>query len=348
MPHDISDSSSTNTKATLHVVSPLTTKVQVPVTGARNTSPGSLTSTLQEDLKNGQITPEQAIEKAFPSPFTHVSDISVDALKITPLKTGFRTLDQHLVLKKHRPELVVVGAGTSHGKSAFMLQVAANVSHQGPVFVYSLEMDERDIKARLLAPRISQPLNRIMSGELSPKKLAEANDSFKAMNLHICTNGRREVSYIQSSCYEMANKVGLPSLIVVDYLQLLRGPVRNMRTSEIAEILGVLKGLAKEMKCPVLIGSQLNRNCERRGKQSENEKGTGMGDYMPIKADLMDSGSIEHDADVIMFISRQYVYDRTRPNEADFVIAKNRNGQLWTGIMQFTGELCCFLERESL
>jgi replicative DNA helicase len=126
----------------------------------------------------------------------------------------------------------------------------------------------------------------------------------------------------------------------------MRGPSKSTRTAEIAEILGSLKELAKSLRCPILIGSQLNRECERRGKQIQMERG--MGDYKPIKSDLMDSGSIEHDADVIMFISRQYVYDRSRPGEADFVIAKNRNGKLYDGILGFKGEFCSFFEMGGL
>lgn len=120
-----------------------------------------------KQLKDGEITPEQAVEDAFPSPFIRIQDISVEDLSVEPLSTGFKVLDDNLFLKEGRPELVVVGAGTSHGKSAFMLQLAANVSQKGPVPFFSLEMDERDIKARLLAPRINTPSPR-SSGTRSP------------------------------------------------------------------------------------------------------------------------------------------------------------------------------------
>lgn len=331
-------------KATFPAPSAPTTKDSQTPTAETSTPPKSSNVTLMQQLKDGKLTPEEAINNAFPSPFTHVKDVSVEQLRIEALTTRFKFLDNNLVFKKGRPELVVVGAGTSHGKSAFMLQVAANISEQGPVFVYSLEMDERDIKARLLAPRISTPLEHIMAGKVHSSKLAKADSVFSKMNLHLCTNGRREVSYVQSSAYDMAQKVGPPILVVVDYLQLMRGPSKATRTNEIAEILGSLKQLAKEMKCPVLIGSQLNRNCERRGKSIEFDKG--VADYTPIKSDLMDSGSIEHDADVIMFLSRPYVYDQeTRPNEADFIIAKNRNGRICNGILGFSGSLCSFSEQ---
>jgi len=319
-----------------------TTKAQATPTGAPPTSPRSLTPSLHQRLKNNEITPEEAVAEAFPSPFVRVHDIDVGELKVTPLETGFRTLDRHFVLKQGRPELVVVGAGTSHGKSAFMLQVAAHVSKQGPVLVFSLEMDERDIKARLLAPRINVGLQHIMGGKVEPKKLRAADEEFKKMQLMLCTNGRRDVHYMQQATYDFSRSVGEPHLIVCDYLQLMRGPTKNTRTAEIAEILGILKEMAKAHKCPVLIGSQLNRECERRGKAIQQAKG--VGDYTPIKSDLMDSGSIEHDADVIMFISRQYVYDRTREGEADFYIAKNRAGKLYSGVFGFTGELCTFVE----
>jgi replicative DNA helicase len=342
MQDDTFVTNSTGTKATFRERFALTTKEAPTATGATPTAPKSSTD-ISKAIKNGELTPEQAVTNAFPSPFQQIKDISVELLRIEPLQSGLRVLDQNLVLKKGRPELVVVGAGTSHGKSAFMVQLAASVSKLHHVFVYSLEMDERDIKARLLAPRIHQPLEKIMAGQVPKEKLKEADQAFEEMKLHVCTNGRREISFVQSSAYDMAQKVGAPALIVVDYLQLMRGPTKATRTNEIAEILGGLKELAKTMKCPVLIGSQLNRNCEHRGKRTQLERG--VADYTPIKSDLMDSGSIEHDADVILFLSRPYVYDQeTRPNEADMIIAKNRNGKTCKAILNFSGSLCSFSE----
>jgi replicative DNA helicase len=234
-------------------------------------------------------------------PFTKISDVSIESLRVEPLKTGFHTLDEHYVLKARRPELVVVGAGTSHGKSAFMVQVASHVAQGGPVFVFSLEMDERDIKARLLAPRAQIPLQDIVAGKAQGQRLRDAALGLNNLQLYLCCNGRRDVHYITQTAYDEARTLGAPHLVVVDYLQLVKGPNKPTRTAEIAEILGVLKEMAKTLKCPVLIGSQLNRNCERRGKEIEMDKG--LADYTPMKSDLMDSGSIEHDADVIMFIS---------------------------------------------
>lgn len=304
------------------------------------------TTELLQKVRTGELTPEQALEKKFPTPFTKISDVVVDNLIVSPLTTGFRILDDNLVFKQDRAELIVVGAGTSHGKSAFMVQISAEIAKIGPVFIFSLEMDERDIKARLLAPRSKLSLSQILKGHGDRKALLHSAKELDDLDLYLCCNGRRDVSYITQTSYDAARKYGKPSLIVCDYLQLMKGPTKATRTSEIAEILGTLKELAKTLKCPVLIGSQLNRECERRGKSIEMSKG--VGDYRPIKSDLMDSGSIEHDADVIMFISRQYVYDRTRPGEADFVIAKNRNGSLYNGVLGFRGEYCSFYEEIGL
>lgn len=291
-------------------------------------------------LKSSNATSEEQP----PSAFTKIGDISIKGLKISALPSGFRTLDQHYVLKKNRPELVVVGAGTSHGKSAFMVQIAANVARTGPVFVFSLEMDERDIKSRLLSPMARVPLRDIQSGDGDEEKLVKAEQKLQGLPLYICTNGRRDIHYITQTCYEGVKLYGQPQMVIIDYLQLLRGPVKPSRTAEIAEILGIIKELAKGLKCPIIMGSQLNRECERRGKLIEQQKG--VGDYKPIKSDLMDSGSIEHDADVIMFISRQHVYDRQRPGEADFIIAKNRNGKLYDGVFDFQGDFCAFSDPE--
>ncbi len=312
-----------------------------PIQGTGTPKMYSNITEISKQVENGS-TPDQIVNQALPTPFTRVGDIKTDSLVITPLPTGIKPLDDNLVLKAGRPELIVVGAATSHGKSACMLQVAAEVAKTGPVFIFSLEMDERDIKARLIAPRAHTSLQDIMKGYGNKTRIREAQEEIEQLQLYVCCNGRRDVNYISQMAYEGAKAYGIPKLIVCDYLQLMRGPTKATRTAEIADILGSLKELAKALKCPVFIGSQLNRECERRGKRIAIEKG--VGDYRPIKSDLMDSGSIEHDADVIIFISRQYVYDRTRPGEADLIIAKNRNGKLYDGKLEFKGEYCTFYE----
>lgn len=296
-------------------------------------------------IKEGSLTPEAAIEAAFPSPFTAIKDISVDQLKVEPLATGFKFLDSRLVLKRNRPELIVVGARPGHGKSALLLQTAAFVSSMsGPVLFYSLEMDTRDLKARLVAPRIQRPLDKIMRGQISQKELHSASKAFESMQLNICANGRRNVGYLCQSALDFAKKTK-PVLVVVDYIQKMTGTNNNTRTGEISEMLGQLKELAIKLGCPIFMASALNRNCEYRGKQTEVQKGAGRGDYKPIVSDLYESSAIEADADVILLLSRQYLHDRTRPNEADISVAKNRNGKVGSEIFQYSGELCSFYER---
>lgn len=320
-----------------------TTKAQAKATVVPNISPKSSTALWTIDKSGtGEKSLEEIVQDAFPSPFIHVKDIPVEDLKVTIIPSGFSSLDAVRFLKKDRPELVVVGAGTSHGKSAFMLQVAANVAKQGNVFVYSLEMDERDIKARLIAGHSRIPMSLILSGNTPKHELKKSLAELGDRGLYFCTNGRKQISYIQQTSHEMAKRVGNPTLIVIDYLQLLKGPNRATRSNEIADILAEIKTLARELKCPILIGSQLNRNCERRGK--DLEKTEGKADYTPIKSDLLDSSSVENDADVILFISRQHVYDRTREFEADIRIAKNRGGKLIDCIFKFEGEFCSFTD----
>lgn len=296
---------------------------------------------LHNKIKDGEISLQDALAQVKKSPFRTLKDISLESIEVTPLKSGFNILDQHRLFKKGRPELIVVGAGTSHGKSAFMMQIASNVAKTHPVFVFSLEMDDRDIKARLLSPASRVKLDDVVNKRYNAVEMAKAAASLDQLKLNVCTNGRKDINYIADMCHTHAKPTS-PALIVVDYLQLIKGSSRNTRTAEIGQILGDLKDLARELECPVLIGSQLNRECERRGKRVEFE--TGQADYRPMKSDLMDSGSIEHDADVIMFISRQYVYDQTRPSEADITIAKNRNGRIGSFKLGWDGDHCQFLE----
>lgn len=339
-PGDILNTRLTDIEAITPKPSPLIIEV-VPIEKAGpSTSHVSQTNTLTK----AEAEAKQAVIKAFPNPFVHVRDISVDAIHVEPLDTGFKFFNDHLVLKKDRPEIIIVGARPGHGKSALMMQIAGNVAMKYPVLVFSLEMCHFDLKARLVAPRISAPLDKLLKGQIDDKKRHSADKIFDSMQLSICANGIRNVTYMCQQAFDFSKQTK-PQLVVVDYLQKASGPSKPNRTGELAEILGQLKELAVQLNCPVMVGSQLNRNCESRGKEGEMKKG--IGDYKPIVSDLMDSSAIDADADVIVMLSRQFLYDRRRAGEADIILAKNRSGKVGETVFNYSGELVSFYEQNS-
>jgi replicative DNA helicase len=287
---------------------------------------------LIEALREGKITPEQAVEQ-FEYPARHISEVAVDDLTVDVLDCGFPTLNDYMVFKKHHGELIIFGARPSMGKSAFLFQVAKHMSRTGYVYIFSLEMDKKSIKARMIADETGKGLTAIQKGLVDQGAIRAAAQRLDKLNYYIDDRSGLHVQDIRASAKAFHKRWPL-SLVVVDYLQLVKSRDRGSRNEEIGDVTGELKTLAKELQCPVLAASQLNRACEYRGKES--------GDYRPVMADLRDSGNIEQDADVIMFLSRQQVFDGTRQGEADIGIAKARNGKTGWEVFKFLGGRCSF------
>lgn len=277
--------------------------------------------------------------------YDKIGNFDFSSLRVDPIHTGFSVFDRHFVLKRGKPQLVTIAAFTSHGKTALMMQIAAHVSKEGPVFVHSFEMSKTELETRLLAGIANYPAEQIMRGDIPKDKLEIALAEYSSRNLYLCKSTNNTLAYIQSSCFEKAKQVGKPSLIVVDYLQIMSAGInRDLRTRELADCMQGLKTLSEQLECPILMGSQLNRNCEQRGKAIETKKG--LGEYRPIISDLAESSTIAHDSDVIIFVTRQEQYDGTRENQADILCAKNRSGQTFEEIFRWSGETCSFFEDE--
>lgn len=254
-------------------------------------------------------------------------DVDVDKLPIKIMPSGFPTLDnEYMFLKEAEGELIVVGGRPSMGKSAFMFQLALYVSRGLPVHVFSLEMSQESIVRRLLSNIIGKPVSAIQMGLVDKRTLEKAKEELRSFNYFIDDTGGLDVQAVADRARQRARKERT-RLIVIDYLQLLRTPKGHSKDAEIGDITKTLKALAKELRCPVVVGSQLNRQCEIRGASS--------GDYRPILADLRESGNIEQDSDVVMAVHREYRYTKMRQTEADIIILKNRNGPIGEVVMQF-------------
>lgn len=256
-----------------------------------------------------------------------LGDVDLDNLQIEVMSSGFPSLDSnYMLLKKGEGELIIVGGRPSSGKSALMFQLALNVSRELPVHVFSLEMSQESIVRRLISQIIEKPLSEIQLGWVDRTLLEKAKNQLQEYHYIIDDTSGISVSELCDRARNRAKKFGT-RLVVIDYLQLLRTEKGHSKDAEIGEITKELKSLARDLQSPVIVGSQLNRQCEVRG--------AGSGDYRPILSDLRESGNIEQDSDIILAIHREYRYTKLRPGKADVLVLKNRNGSIGETEMNF-------------
>ncbi|HYH28317.1 MAG TPA: replicative DNA helicase [Actinomycetota bacterium] len=234
--------------------------------------------------------------------------------------TGFRDLDA-LLQGLHPGNLIVVAARPGVGKSSFVTNLARNVAVDANkhVAMFSLEMSRQEIAMRLLCAEARVPWDKVRSARVAPEdwaRITEGAETLDRAPLWIVDSGNVTIVDIRAKARRLKSKHDL-GLIIVDYLQLMSGHGRvENRQQEIAEISRSLKMLAKELEIPVIAVSQLNRDPERRQ------------DKRPQLADLRESGAIEQDADVVMFIHREDVFndDPAVKGLAEVIVAKHRNG----------------------
>ena len=258
-----------------------------------------------------------------------VQEMADNPNDITGVPTGFIDLDR-MTSGLQAGDLVVLAARPSMGKTAFAINIAEHVAlNEGlPVAVFSMEMG-----AAQLAVRIVGSIGRINQGHLRTGKLTddewprltEAIEKLRNISLHIDETPGLTPSELRANARRLARQCGKLGLIVVDYLQLMSGSSSegDNRATELGEISRGLKMLAKELQCPVIALSQLNRSVEQRT------------DKRPMMSDLRESGAIEQDADIIMFIYRDEYYTKDackEPGVAEIIIGKQRNGP--TGIVK--------------
>ncbi len=255
---------------------------------------------------------------------------------ITGVATGFYEVDM-MTSGLQPADLVIVAGRPSMGKTAFAVNIAqhAAVKESLPVAIFSMEMPSEQLAMRMLSSlgRIDQ--HKVRTGKLGDDdwpRLTHAVGVLSEVEMYIDDTPALSPGELRSRCRRLAREQGL-GLIVVDYLQLMQvhGSNEN-RATEISEISRSLKALAKELNVPVLALSQLNRSLESRT------------DKRPVMSDLRESGAIEQDADVIMFIYRDEVYDEDSPDKgiAEIIIGKQRNGPIGIRKLRFFGEYTTF------
>ncbi len=255
---------------------------------------------------------------------------------ITGVPTGYDDLDEHLA-GLQPSNLVVVGARPSMGKTAFALGLATHAALKGePVLFFSLEMSHLEIAQRVLSAEARVDATRMRSGRLQESdyvKISHAIGRLSEAPLHVDDNPNVTVMDIRAKARRLKSRSGL-GLVVVDYLQLMTGRHgAENRQVEISEISRGLKILARELNIPVIALSQLSRNLESRT------------DKRPMLSDLRESGAIEQDADVVMFIYRDEIYNPESGDRgtADIIVAKHRNGPTGNVQLSFIGNYARFV-----
>ncbi|MEZ0334982.1 MAG: replicative DNA helicase, partial [Gemmatimonadales bacterium] len=256
---------------------------------------------------------------------------------ITGVPSGFVDLDG-LTSGFQRAELVVVAARPSMGKTAFCLNIAANAASEGQgVAIFSLEMSKESLVQRMLTATARVDSHRVRQGSLRDSdftQLARAAGLLQTYQIWIDDTPSITLLEMRSKARRLKIDNDL-KLVVVDYLQLMRSPeYSENRVQEISDISRSLKALARELEIPVIALSQLSRASEQRG-----------GERKPILSDLRDSGAIEQDADLVIFIHRPEYYDREDESKrglAEIMLAKNRNGPTGDVQLKFTREYTRF------
>ena len=268
-----------------------------------------------------------------------VQEMADNPNDITGVPTGFYDLDR-MTSGLQPGDMVVLAARPSMGKTAFAINIAEHVAlNEGlPVAVFSMEMGASQLAVRVVGSigRIDQ--GHLRTGKLSDDewpRLTEAIEKLRTVSLHIDETPGLTPSELRANARRLARQCGKLGLIVVDYLQLMSGSGStggDNRATELGEISRGLKMLAKELQCPVIALSQLNRSVEQRT------------DKRPMMSDLRESGAIEQDADIIMFIYRDDYYnkDSKDPGVAEIIIGKQRNGPTGTVRLTFLKNLTRF------
>ncbi|RME22809.1 MAG: replicative DNA helicase [Deltaproteobacteria bacterium] len=256
---------------------------------------------------------------------------------VSGVSTGFVDLDRKLA-GLHPTDMVVLAARPAMGKTALALNIARNVAMQGRgVGVFSLEMSKGQLATRLLTSTARVDANKVRTGDLSrdedwPRLQAAAEELYH-LPLHIDDTPGLTITQIRSKCRRLKSQVPELGLIVVDYIGLMQGDPRVSRQEQVSASSRGLKAIAKELDVCVLALSQLNRGVESRPNKR------------PVMSDLRESGAIEQDADVIMFIYRDEYYNpetTTEPGVAEVIVAKQRNGATGTVKLAFQGQFTLF------
>lgn len=297
-------------------------------------------------------------QKRTKSDLVHIKDIvgesyeQIDARyhnsdELSGVSTGFYDLDA-MTSGLQKSDLIILAARPSVGKTTFAMNIAQNVGvlAKKPVLVFSLEMKKDQIVRRMLCSQAEIDMSRLNSGRMQNKDwvdLSEAMGVLAEAPIYIDDTPVLTITDLRAKCRKAAMKLGDIGLVVIDYLQLMEGTQKggnaDNRVNVISAISRGLKGIAREVDVPIIALSQLSRDIEKRQ------------DKKPMLSDLRESGSIEQDADIVMFIHREDYYGRENVEienrgKAEIIIAKQRNGQVGSVELLFQANITKFKNKQ--
>jgi len=273
--------------------------------------------------------------------FTQLENLYNQKGHITGVPSGFAELDRKTA-GLHGSELILIAARPAMGKTAFALNIGTYAATRAgfPVAIFSLEMSKEQLANRILCSEALVDSNKIRTGELEDEewaKLAQTSGELSTAEIYVDDTPGISVMEIRAKCRKLKLEKNI-GLVIIDYLQLIQGTGRRgaSREQEIAEISRSLKILAKELNVPVIALSQLSRAVEGRP------------DHRPMLSDLRESGSIEQDADIVMFLYRDDYYNENseKKNIAEVIIAKQRSGSTGTVELAWLGNYTKFANLE--
>lgn len=281
------------------------------------------------------------ISEVLLSSFSQIEERAANQGALTGLTTGFTDLD-HKISGLQKADLILLAARPSMGKTAFGINIATNAALKAgaQVAIFSLEMSKEQLVQRMISATAHVDLQKIISGSLAEDEWIEIINSMSPLSqagIYIDDTPGISLMEMKAKCRRLKIEKGL-DLVMIDYLQLMQlEGKQESRQQEISSISRGLKALAKEMECPVIALSQLSRAPELRS------------DHRPILSDLRESGAIEQDADIVMFLYRDEYYheDSELKNIGEVIIAKHRNGPTGNLELVWKGEYTKFLNKEN-
>jgi len=283
------------------------------------------------------------VSEAIKSVYSNLDELASAPGQLPGLPTGIRELDNYIG-GLNKSDLILLAARPGMGKTAFAMNMALNAAKKTrkTVVFFQLEMSAEQIATRLLSSEGHIDSKKLRMGTLEDSDwmdMADATKTLSELPILLDDNSGISVAEMKAKCRRLGDKLGL---IVIDYLQLMRAPGfkgGDNRVQEVAEISRSLKIMAKDLGVPVLCCSQLSRGPEKR----PNKK--------PMLSDLRESGSIEQDADIVLFLYREDYYNeegKPKTNSADLIVAKNRHGETGEIKLQWVGQYSTFVSRETI
>jgi replicative DNA helicase len=286
-------------------------------------------------VSNREISDFEPLNEVLERGFINLEKVYVNKGQIAGVPSGFKALDM-LTTGFQKGDMVLIAARPSMGKTTFALNIAENaaINYGQKVAVFSLEMSKEQLAYKFLCSQANLDMRKLRTGDLDDKdweNIANVSGPLAEAKIFIDDTAALSVMEMRSKCRRLKLQYGL-DMVIIDYLQLMAGSRPENRQQEVSEISRSIKALAKEMQCPVIALSQLSRAPEARA------------DHRPMLSDLRESGSIEQDADIVMFLYRDEYYDKETEdkNVAECIISKQRNGPVGTVKFAWIGQYSKF------